>query len=123
MKIEIAKAVQAAGFDVYMKNGDVDKYTWLFYSDPATGAIGYLQKPYFGDGVDISTLHKPTTSIGSGFRALENVAVTAENLRAGLAVAPPWWRGSTDNVRKYADIEQYRRENPFNAEYTLVEKL
>ena len=118
---EIIKAVQAAGFDVYMRY--VNKNKWLIFSDPVTKGIGSLQPTYFGDGVDISTLHKPTAKIGSGFRALESVPVTAETLRAGLAVAPPWWRDSTDNVRKYADIEHYRRENPFNAEYALVEKM
>ena len=123
MKTEIIKAVQAAGFDVYMLDGNVDKYTWLFYSDPATGAIGYLQKTYFGDGVDISTVHVPSTEAGSGSGVLQNVAVTPENLRQGLAHVAGWWKGNPSQVRKYRDIGHWRAANPHNGAHVLVPPL
>lgn len=123
MKIEIIKAVQAAGFDVYMLDGNVDKYTWCFYSDPATKAIGYLQKTYFGDGVDISTVHVPSAKVGSGSNVLQNVAVTPANLRQGLAHVARWWKGDPSQVRKYRDIEHWRSANPHNGSHVLVPPL
>jgi hypothetical protein len=107
--------VKAAGYSVYMRREDC---TWMIYSDGKN--IGYLQRSWRG-GYDITTVHKPNTSSGTGFKAHEVLGESelADKLKDGFIFAPLWARENS-SVRKYRDIEEYLNADDFNRQYVKV---
>jgi hypothetical protein len=113
----IIDAAAAAGFDVYMRDL---RDTWLIFTDPDTGRIGYLQAPR-GDGYSLSTVHMPNTTTGTGFQVDRYLSSFDRKSLQRAFLTPDWASGrDRDSVRKYRDIEHYRAANPFNAEYKLA---
>ena len=117
MNPEIIRAVQALGFDVYMRK---PTDTWLLYVKG--NDIGNLSIPRLTDGVDITSVHVASRDFGTGFCVHQGVAITEKNLVDGFAVAPGWYKGRRDTIKKYKDIEAYRAASTFNQEYALVPK-
>lgn len=120
---EIIRQVQELGFTVYMRNPDKD--TWLYYTNPEGTAIGYLQMARLTDGVDISTVHIPSTQHGSGVRALDGATITRGNLEQGLRRVPDWYTKDRDaaSVRKYRDINHFIESSNYNKEYKEVPRV
>jgi hypothetical protein len=73
-------------------------------------------------GYTISTVHVPNTTSGTGFQIERNVdRFDKEMLARAFVLSPDWSRGTaTASVRKYRDMEDYRKASAFNASYQLV---
>jgi hypothetical protein len=119
MKQDVIDAVAAAGFDVYMR---ALTDTWLIFTDPATGRIGYLQAPR-GDGYSLSTVHMPNTTTGTGFQVDRYLTDFSRQSLQRAFLAPDWASGrDRESVRKYRDIEHFRAANEWNGAYRLAAK-
>lgn len=114
MDQKIIDAVAAAGFDVWMRD---PKDTWLLFTDGKN--IGYLQDGRL-EGLTLTTVHKPNTSTGTGFGMGPVVELTYEALAQAFVHAPHWAGHGATSVRKYRDMEDYRKASAFNAEYRLI---
>jgi len=114
---QLVQRVKALGFHVYMRSPGA---TFMVFVEGDN--LGYLQINRLAGGVDISTVHVPNTSTGTGFqvhRGLSESDLTADKLRDAFVVMPHW--GSARNsVRKYKGIEDYRRGDSFRAGYQKV---
>lgn len=118
MKQETIDHVASLGFDVYMRD---PKDTWLIFVEG--DKLGNLQEARFG-GFDLSTVHKPNTRCGTGYRVADSIPLPdAETLRKAFWNAPDWaWIKDVVLVEKYKGIEAYRKANRFNEAYQLVAK-
>lgn len=116
MDIKIINAVQAAGFEVWMRDPMQD--TWLLYTDGKN--IGYLQDGW--RGISTATVHVPNTTSGTGFLSDEFIPVIdRETLERAFMHSPTWADSrSRESVKKYRDMEHFRSENAWNAAYQKV---
>lgn len=118
MKQEVIDHIASLGFDVYMQD---PSDTYLHFTDGVN--IGYLQEARYG-GFDLSTVHKPNTKSGTGFRVGDSISLeglTAETL-ARAFIKYPSWASYPSSVVKYRDIEHFLGADQFNAKYKLVAK-
>lgn len=115
MDRSIINAVQAAGFDVWMRDPSND---WLLFTDGKN--IGYLQSGW--RGISTTTVHHPNQTSGTGFQVDEFIKVIdRETLTRAFIFAPHWADGrSVASVKKYRDIEDFRAASAWNAGYQKV---
>ena len=108
------RAIQQMGFNVYMQTDNKRTPSWLVYT--SCDRIGYLQTGYLG-GFDISTMHKPCWTNGTGFRVEESVELTRENLLLGFT-RPDWASGL--NVTQWENPKEFFGSSPYNKQYKRV---
>lgn len=114
---EIIKAVQAAGFHVYMRKPED---TWLHYTTPDDIQIAYLQADPRGY-VTISTEHRPQMNIGSSFALGAPPDLSRESLLRGFIHAPDWANGPDRRmVVKFKNWDAYKASSTFNRDYERV---
>lgn len=116
---EVIKAIQVAGFSVYMRN---PTDTWCYFTDGKN--IGYLQTDSL-KGLSISTVHIPNCTSGTGYGLtegrlrIEDISETV--LRDAFILAPSWAdQRSRASVVKWKDWETFSKANKW-ADYKLVE--
>lgn len=108
MKLDTIKTIKSFGFDVYMRNpGD----TYCYYTDGTR--IGYLQGEY-----DISTVHVPNQTTGTGFRMASYASLTKENLELGFVFAPSWANSyDRESVQKWRDIAHFLGSDSWHRQF------
>jgi len=120
---EIISKLTNLGFSVYMNQ---EGASWLVYEKG--GKIGYLQTSDWSarnKAVSISTIHKPSSGSGTGFRVTESgheipvEDLTAEDLEEGFAVVPAGF-GRYSKIKKWDSIEDYIKNSLFGKEYKKV---
>lgn len=128
IKPETIEKIKSLGFQVYMK--DLND-SWLYYGkEDGLGGLGYLQSSQWSRGADffrISTVHKPSKQVGTGFSIMDDgdekhvENMTEEDLKSGLVFAPSWvsYR-DLSSVKKYASFEEFRNGSYFNKDYKEV---
>ncbi len=121
MDTGIIRAVQQAGFSVYMRNpGD----SWLYFTGGKS--IGYLQDDRLG-GLSLSTVHVPNITSGTGFKIMEGLSAIdiadAEILKKAFAIAPGWaLQSSVASVKKWPNIDAFLSANQWNSGFHLVDE-
>lgn len=95
--------IKAQGYRVFVPEKGLT--TYLNYTDGQR--IGYLERSVFG-GFNVSTVHVPNRTNGTGFRMLDGVDLTAAALSEGLAHSPHWASGE---VRKWPSLEAFLKSN------------
>jgi len=83
--------------------------TYIYFSDGVN--IGYAQEGRWG-GVRISTVHIPTSGIGTGFGLqgdFESIAApTVQDAKKAFVIAPNWAKKSDRHkVKKFKDVNHY----------------
>lgn len=117
MDSSIIAAVQACGFDVYMRDASRDK--WLIFTDGTN--IGYLQENRL-EPFTLATVHIPNATTGTGFR-IDRTApgIVKEDLARAFVLVPEWADGSSRaSVRKWPSIQAFLGADDFNRGYKLV---
>lgn len=118
MDRSIIEQVQSYGFDVYMRN---ERDTYMIFTDGQH--LGYLQVDRMS-GYTLRTVHKPNSQTGTGYQVERFIGEINKEMLKACFVHVPQWASSRDRegVKKYRDIEDYRKSSQFNAEYKLVPK-
>jgi hypothetical protein len=97
--------LKAKGLKVYQRNkGD----SWAIFSDGAR--LGYVQyRPL--EGFTVSTVHKPSRIVGTGYQVARHVGkVTDEMVEDAMrTICPSWDHHNAGEVRKYRDMDEYRK--------------
>lgn len=93
--MDFAKELIANGFRVFYTPS---ASTYLFAV--IDGNIGYVQEAE-GGGYKYSTVHKPNSETGTGFRFTEGELDIDTMRKCCKAHAPNWWRGSMASVKKW----------------------
>lgn len=102
---ETLDAIAACGFDVF-QNPESKWRSYAYFTDG--NHIGYLQSGAFG-GVEISTVHIPNPTSGTGFHLGPVESITHEALFAAFVRAPSWAdRACVESVRKWPSIESMK---------------
>lgn len=102
---DFAKQLLANGFRVFHTPSHP---SYLFAV--IDGQIGYVQEAD-GGGYKYTTVHKPNTETGTGFRFTEG-ALSVETMRACCkCFAPEWWGRNTASVKKW-DLLRWIAANP-----------
>jgi hypothetical protein len=119
MNANIIRAIQQAGFSVYMRSIED---TWLHFTDGEN--IGYLQNDRLG-GLSISTVHVPNYTSGTGFKIAKGLSVDdircAETLKKAFAMAPAWaLSSSVASVKKWKSLDAFLSAGPWNRGFRLV---
>lgn len=106
--------IRRLGFRVFMRDPS-DPY--CFYTDAEGKAIGYVQSS-LGGGYDVSTVHIPNTTTGTGFRVCTSLRkLTSEDLQRGLDT-PDWVRGKDRaSVVKWRSIDHFKSASRWNATF------
>lgn len=106
MDHDIIQQVLSLGFRVYMRNRS-DRYFYFTRSD-GTG-VGYLQLSSLC-GVEMSTVHRPNRTTGTGHMLGVVRQITVGALEQAFAFAPPWaTQKERESIVKYKDIEEYNK--------------
>lgn len=107
---EVARDAIKDGLDVYISpptaSFPVPK-SHFYVSDG--NRIGYCEYSRT-HGIVFSTVHMPSTSVGTGARVSDGWAYfpgIIREVRASLAYAPEWWRAGT--VEKYMNFDHFNR--------------
>ena len=108
--------IKAAGYRVYMRDR-ADSHC-IYGNELGLGQVQF--DPV--SGFSICTKHKPNRKSGTGFQVSTWITrLTPELLFEGLATLPAWAKARGYEIpHKYRDIEEYRAEHPFNAEYAEI---
>lgn len=98
--LEIAQELKQAGFRVFMSSSDLFQ-DYLFAA--WEGNIGYVQQNKLSGMFEFSTVHRPYTTTGTGYRLGESDSVTVESMKnACLAIAPSWaMNGDLSSIKKW----------------------
>ena len=84
--INYAETLQAAGMTVLVPKNESGNY--IAFGDDKN--VGYCQIDYFG-GFSFSTVHKPNTSTGTGYRVADGIGrPTLQHALGSFAFAPAW---------------------------------
>lgn len=95
---QLIDSLKAKGYQVY---GPEELDSYVYFTDGKR--IGYAQYDRV-QGVKYSTVHKPHSQIGTGFRA--------DSAEEALAHVPKWAHMSDWSfVVKYADLDTFRKEH------------
>lgn len=109
---EVLDAIAQLGFDVYQA---VPAYqgmrrSYLFFTDGQH--IGYLQTGEAG-GLELSTVHIPNRTTGTGFKMGEAKELTREVLETAFLNAPGWAYGrDRASVCKWPSVEAWLQSAP-----------
>lgn len=118
MDQDIIRAVQDAGFQVYMRD---PKDTYLYFTDGIS--IGYLQNNHM-DGTSIRTVHVANKTTGTGFYIADRLEkLTEKTLRRAFVIAPreASYR-EVNSVHKFRNMKAFRNLCEWNKLLQLVEK-
>jgi hypothetical protein len=118
MKKEIIAHIRSLGYSVWMRSPE---NAWLIYE--RDGRIGMFENAFAGPRV--LTVHKPNVETGTGFKMCDTTETPSEDeLKQGFALAPEWYGHWTDfyNVKKYKDIEDFRKASAWNGAYRLIKE-
>jgi hypothetical protein len=119
MDEQIINAVIDAGFTPYMRNRED---TYMLFTDGTR--IGYLQVNRF-DGISMSTVHKPNTRTGTGFKIdlPLGARIDKETLEKAFVGAPSWaYASDRAAVQKYLDIDEYVNRDQWNRGFKPITK-
>jgi hypothetical protein len=118
MKTEIVRAVQKAGFSVYMR----DRHdSWLIFTDGTR--ICYLQDDRLA-GLSLSAVHIPNQTTGAGFKLADGLSLKDITTGAlSCAFYAPDWASSMDIAAsiKWRDMQAFLQACAFTAGYSLLE--
>jgi hypothetical protein len=99
---EVAAQLKSLGYQVFI-NPNNDRFA--FFSDGKN--IGYVQEETLGWPYSFSTVHKPNTYVGTGFR-MGHGDITKENAEKCFLLAPNWASNSDrGQVQKYKGMEDF----------------
>ena len=113
---KLIETIKAAGFTAYRRD---EKSTYLLYTDGTH--IGYAEHHPIR-GYNISTVHKPNHTSGTGFNIeRESSDINAAMLAAAFCHAPDWAdMPSRVSVVKYRDMAAYLAADKWNAGLMVV---
>ena len=114
--IDAIEAIQAIGAKAYIRPGKRN-CTWVYYT--RGNDIAYLQCGDFS-GYHVSTVHKPNTETGTGFRLTCDSVYDLNPiiLESGFCRAPSWASGSQrTSVQKYENPKLFFESNYASSEY------
>lgn len=109
-------AIKKAGFTAYVRKplNPWNEITYAIYTDGER--LGYIQLNL--GGFSISTMHKPSPNIGTGFRMIEFSNLSKDELTKGFFLAPHWVRyDELKYVKKWESVDQWLNSSKFNQEY------
>lgn len=107
--------LKGQGFRVFRRPGS----SWCIYSDESGHRLGYAQVG--PNGASISTVHRPSPRVGTGFHLGAPPAWDRATLETAFAAAPAWALASDrDLVVKWRDLETYRNQSQFHRELTEI---
>ena len=103
-------SIKGFGFKVYQRK---DSDSWVYYT--LNDSIAYLENAYFG-GFNISSVHIPNVSTGSGYQIKRDVVLDKWNLMQGFS--GPSWTNCRSNPFK--DMDSFINSCAFNNSYREI---
>lgn len=109
----VIQKIKDCGFTPYGHDGSPS--TGIMFTDGINiGHLGFTPQ----DGLILTTVHRPSTQVGTGYRLDGPVELTKEGLSRAF-VKGPSWAYSTDlaQVRKWPNMARFLKDNPWNTRY------
>jgi len=106
------------GCTVYQHNPEKD--TWFYYTDGTN--VGYAEFSR-RDSASLSSVHKPSRRVGTGFKITGRWEHIDENLmRIAMTMHAPGWASDSDRraVVKWRDWNEFKNSSPWNAGHEEV---
>ena len=107
--------IKAQGYSVFMRDR-ADSYA-LFQGD---NGIGYVQFDPMS-GYTVTSVHRGNRESGTGYQIARHVdRLSPELLAQAIATVVPHWHRTDKAPSKFPDIEAYRAQGAFEAQYSEV---
>ena len=102
--LQYAKQIKDLGYTVYINDDDDYNYGYIVNEN---NQICYFQLSSFFGLIDLSTVHMPSQSIGSGFSMYKGISPTKELINECFCTGPAWASPYFRDVKKYESWNHY----------------